>query len=395
LADRDWLTRRYVSDLASLRDIGAELGCSTYTVTQALIRHGIPRRPAGWPKGEEIQDTYLQLQDRDLLLGRYVNDQMTIQQIADLVGCSVGRVRKALHEHEIPVRWVGRRTPLRVDAAWLTRRYVSDLASLRDIAAELGCSTYTVTQALIRHGIPRRPTGTPKGLPSREEQVAHLRKVTVQELRQILVEADTDSDAATALGVSHIVLTEAATDAGIDREHVGRERRARRHIAGWPALLRDRDGLAEALDQGAPSAVARLAGCSLGLVRAAADHHHIQLADRAPWPGPRWTQPPPAPLTPSATAGPEPLNAANAARTRAAAARTIDEAQAMLRNGDCPLQHRAVLQARVEHPQASLAELGAMLGTSKDAYAAMLRRALTSRRSGQPLPASGAGAPVL
>ena len=47
LADRAWLTRRYVSDRASIRDIAAELGCSTYPVAQALIRHGIPRRARG------------------------------------------------------------------------------------------------------------------------------------------------------------------------------------------------------------------------------------------------------------------------------------------------------------------------------------------------------------
>src|SRR5664279_18341 len=137
LADGVWLTQRYVTDLASIRDIAGELGCSTYTVTQALIRHGIPRRPVGWPKSDQTQDTYLRLQDRDFLWGRYVHDQMTIQQVAELVGCGVGRVRKALREHEIPVRWVGRRNRLPVDAAWLTKRYVTDLASIRDIAGEL------------------------------------------------------------------------------------------------------------------------------------------------------------------------------------------------------------------------------------------------------------------
>ena len=385
LADGAWLTRRYVTDLASTRDIAGELGCSTYAVTQALIRHGIPRRPVGgWPKGDETQE----LQDRDFLLGRYVNDQMSIQQIADLVGCGVGRVRKALREHEIPVRWGGRWYPLPVDGAWLTRRYVTDLASIRDIAGELDLPQSAVLQALIRHGIPRRPLGTPKGLPSREEQVACLRQVAVQELQRILVEADTESGAATALGVSQIVLTEVVADAGIDREQVARERRARKRIVAWPVLLRDRDGLAEALDKWAVPAVARLAGCSLGLVRSAADHHNIQLAEGDRRPAPRWTHQPPAPLAPSATTGPEPLNVANATRTQAAAARAIDAARDMLRDGGCPVQYRVVLQARVDHPQASLAELGAMFGTSKDAYAAVLRRALTSRRPGQPLPAA-------
>ena len=135
----------------------------------------------------------------------------------------------------------GRWYPLPVDGAWLTRRYVTDLASIRDIAGELDLPQSAVLQALIRHGIPRRPLGTPKGLPSREEQVACLRQVAVQELQRILVEADTESGAATALGVSQIVLTEVVADAGIDREQVARERRARKRIVAWPVLLRDRD----------------------------------------------------------------------------------------------------------------------------------------------------------
>ena len=134
LADRAWLALRYVSDLASIRDIAEELGCSTHLVTQALIRHGIPRRPVGSPKAVPSRDAdqlaaYQQLQDRDFLLRRYVEDRMTIEQIADLVGCGVATVRKALGDHEIPVRWVGRRDPMRVDKGWLSRRYVTDLAA--------------------------------------------------------------------------------------------------------------------------------------------------------------------------------------------------------------------------------------------------------------------------
>ena len=93
LADRAWLTRRYVSDRASIRDIAAELGCSTYQVAQALIRHGIPRRARGDRARDAGQQVaYRQLGDREFLLCRYVTDRMTIQQIADLVGCGVSRV---------------------------------------------------------------------------------------------------------------------------------------------------------------------------------------------------------------------------------------------------------------------------------------------------------------
>jgi len=148
------------------------------------------------------------------------------------------------------------------DRAWLTRRYVSDRASIRDIAAELGCSTYLVTQALIRYGIPRRPVGTPKGLPARQVQVARLQQIPTRQLHQILVEADTEVEAAATLGVSRVVLRQVA-DAGIDQETVIRQRATRQRTAAWPALLRDRDRLAEALDASpSVSAVARQAGCS-------------------------------------------------------------------------------------------------------------------------------------
>lgn len=390
LASADWLVQRYLSDLASIRDIAGELGCSTYKVTQALIRHGIRRRPVGSPKGvpsrdADQQEAYTQLRDRDFLERCYVTERMTIQEIADLTGCGPATVSKALHNSRIPVRWVGRRDTAQVEADWLAQRYLSDLASIRDIAGELGCSMSCVLDMLNRYGIPCRPPGTPKGQRAREIQVTRLRQVSAGKLREILVQADADAEAATVLGVSRAVLMEAIADAGIDRETVTQERRIRKRIAAWPALLRDRDRLAEALDTSSVAAVARLAGCTRQLVQSAALYHEIRIKIRATTrPAPQWIGRPLVSPAPTATAAvPDPtikrLNDANVARTRVAAARTVDAARDMLREGGCSVRDRAVLQARVDHPQASLAELGAAFGTTKDAYAAMLRRALTGR----------------
>jgi len=71
------------------------------------------------------------------------------------------------------------------------------------------------------------------------------------------------------------------------------------------------------------------------------------------------------------------LTAANRARTDAATGRTVAAAQAIL-DSETPLspKYRAVLEARVADPWATLAELAAGVGLSKDAYAACLRRAL-------------------
>lgn len=83
-------------------------------------------------------------------------------------------------------------------------------------------------------------------------------------------------------------------------------------------------------------------------------------------------------LSPSQAAA---FQAANAARTGAAAPRTVAAATAILDAADDEMvvlssKYRAVLEARVADPWASLAELAATVGLSKDACAACLRRAL-------------------
>lgn len=74
----------------------------------------------------------------------------------------------------------------------------------------------------------------------------------------------------------------------------------------------------------------------------------------------------------------------NKARQRRAAARTINAADTALhtiRRADLPKHTRdryiEALTARIEHPDATLDELGQHLNITKDSYAALLRRALT------------------
>ena len=71
------------------------------------------------------------------------------------------------------------------------------------------------------------------------------------------------------------------------------------------------------------------------------------------------------------------LAAANTARTGRAAARDTAHAQAVLDSGvHLSARDRSILTARAVDPWASLAELAASTGLSKDGYAAALRRVL-------------------
>ncbi|QWS68209.1 helix-turn-helix DNA-binding domain protein [Gordonia phage VanLee] len=71
------------------------------------------------------------------------------------------------------------------------------------------------------------------------------------------------------------------------------------------------------------------------------------------------------------------LGEANRQRVERAAARTVEQARAVLADpGPLSARHRRVLLARVRYPHAPLVWLGEHLGMSKDVYAGCLRRAL-------------------
>ncbi|MGV3712239.1 DNA-binding protein WhiA [Pseudolysinimonas sp.] len=78
----------------------------------------------------------------------------------------------------------------------------------------------------------------------------------------------------------------------------------------------------------------------------------------------------------------------NARRSRRAAEMTVPVLRVVLeRRGDAmPERMRAVVQLRIEHPDASLSELGRLTDppTSKDAVASLIRRALANAPRGVP-----------
>lgn len=108
-------------------------------------------------------------------------------------------------------------------------------------------------------------------------------------------------------------------------------------------------------------------------------------------PGPSRPEPEPKPEAPRkprrTTRQTEILAASNRARHEAATGRAVQAAWAIL-DSDTPLtgKYRAVLEARVADPWASLSEIAASTGMTKHAYAACLRRALIVHAVSPPCP---------
>ncbi len=110
LHDGAWLRRRYDVDLCTLPEMASEIGCSMAAVIQALRRAGVASRSAQQSaklRGTVRTRTFPVLADADQLRRWYVDEALSIPEIAERVGCSDMPIHRALKRHDIPRRAPG------------------------------------------------------------------------------------------------------------------------------------------------------------------------------------------------------------------------------------------------------------------------------------------------
>lgn len=99
--------------------------------------------------------------DGGLLEKMYIEDGLTIGEIADEMDAHYATVWRWMDRHEIPRRLrgsTGNENKYR-DSEWLRRRYVHEMKSMKQISEECDCSTSTVKLWLDKHGIETRSKG--------------------------------------------------------------------------------------------------------------------------------------------------------------------------------------------------------------------------------------------
>jgi len=113
-----------------------------------------------------------ELYDRDWLYSKYVNNEISMMNIAKYLHCSYKMIRKAIIKFKIPVRSNKECAQLRSVARkgqskyyqlnnkeWIYSQYVDSLKSMKDIADEIGCTSWSVENTLKYHGIKTRSAG--------------------------------------------------------------------------------------------------------------------------------------------------------------------------------------------------------------------------------------------
>lgn len=153
LLARRVLVDGYVRRGLSADALAGELGCSSQKVRDDLRRHGLTLRPTAQsaPGLDAIGE--------DGLRSLYVEEGLTLVEIAERVGCSPGAVGKRLHRAGVKMRPRGgpARPPDESDVVERLRElYVEQGLSVLEVARRFGRSRDWVITRLDRFGLPRR-----------------------------------------------------------------------------------------------------------------------------------------------------------------------------------------------------------------------------------------------
>jgi len=144
---KDFLFQAYCVEGRDIIYIARQVGCRNDTVVNALKQHGLNKwRP-----------------NKEWMIEHYVEQQETVDEIAEFLGCTEQNVRAYLRSFDIPIRYKSRgsiRLAILHDRDWLYNKYVVQQLSTVEIADELECAGSSVQQAMKRHSIPMRKGGT-------------------------------------------------------------------------------------------------------------------------------------------------------------------------------------------------------------------------------------------
>jgi len=166
--DEEWLREKYVKQQKTTEKIAELCGCSQPTILKWLKKHGIESRSRG------TGDKDAEYRDEEWLREKYIEEQMSMSDIAQECGVYHDTIRRWLIKNDISTREARPRpenlvTDKRLtDPEWLREKYVKERMTAKEIAVCLNCSTRPVYYWLNKHSIETRSTGD-WGPPTGEE----------------------------------------------------------------------------------------------------------------------------------------------------------------------------------------------------------------------------------
>lgn len=195
LNDREWLYWKYFVERLTVPEIAKIVGCGRNTVDYHIKRYNIPTRKrirrkehnqkigVSGKKTKTDQTKYPELYDRSWLNEKYYGENLTTEEISEIVGCCSGSVLHALRNFGITrkpakiykpehnaMRLLETRKKLRRhhqiwDKEWMEQKYLNEKLSASDIASIVGCDKSSIHWALRSLGVPIRSIAEALNMP--------------------------------------------------------------------------------------------------------------------------------------------------------------------------------------------------------------------------------------
>lgn len=150
----EWLYEQYIEKDLTIKEIAEIINCSLSTVNRWLRELNIPYKMESC-----INPRY---KDRDWLCDQYVNQGKTIYEIADEIGVGDSTIQRWIHILKVPVQYNRGDREARFkyrDKKWLQRQYIVKQKHQYEIADELEVSQSVICSWLRKHGIDTRTGG--------------------------------------------------------------------------------------------------------------------------------------------------------------------------------------------------------------------------------------------
>jgi predicted transcriptional regulator len=176
--DAEWLTRKYHSEGYTIPEIAELANVTQGTIHNRMTEFDIPRHS----RGKRVSGDIEQLKDEGWLRQRYVEEGVSVPEIAGELGLSRTPVRRFMKYHGIEFRETSeanslRHTPMSSklrDREWMRKQYEDEYWSTVDIADATDTTPATAQRWLEEHDITIRPFLESTSLAKTESAVPEL-----------------------------------------------------------------------------------------------------------------------------------------------------------------------------------------------------------------------------
>ncbi len=178
LLDSAWLRDIYVDQQKSMAQVAELVGCSTSAVRSALVWHQIPRRPR---RGTAVRA----VDEHGDTIARLYRDGLTGKQIAAKLDLGKQTVYLVLIEQGVPRRTSSSRRHPSTDRETIVDLYVNQRLSTLKVGKILRVSPRVIERRLHEYGISPRGVGRDNDPEFSEENLRRLYEVEQRPVKEI------------------------------------------------------------------------------------------------------------------------------------------------------------------------------------------------------------------